>query len=208
MDPTKGTGTPPETAGATPPLKNDAQTQTVDPAEFEALKKKAEQAEMRANQLQNEAEARKKADEEAARKKLEEDEKWKDVAEQERLKREELEQQVQSQAQEKRLKAVESQLLSEFPQEVRELAETVGLSLQEDSEEAQTAFKDKLGKLAEKVPVSNPVGASNHSNSPRTGKLNREDVVMHLRHGTPEQKLAAIENIPIVQQMSQPHQAR
>lgn len=158
------TGTTPETnqpnteilaAQPTPaPQANDAPAAQVDPAEVERLKKELEQANLRKNQLENEARA--KAEKEAAEeaKRLEEQGEWQKVAEQERLKREELERAQEASNKRQAVNDKKAEVLKGFDQEVIDSAADLGIDLSDDSEDAVTAYKEKLDKLNAKIGSS------------------------------------------------------
>lgn len=146
----------------------------------EAAKKEAEQARMRANQLENEL-AKIKADQAAARQKqLEENEQWKTLAE-ERQAELDMVKADQSQKEETaRLQAETKTLLDEYPLAVRELAETAGLSLPEDSDEAKAKLKAKLDTFAQKVSASAKVEPNNPAPTP-DAQPDREKAVRTLQ---------------------------
>lgn len=162
MDPATPTG---ETPGTTDPKTNaiPAVTPTVntpDPA-VEELRKKAEQAEMRANQLQNQLKAKEDADAAAAAAKLVEQNEYKTLYEQTQAKLTEA-QTAQAQAEKATALKVETdKLFADYPDEVRNLAKDVGLTLTDTDEDTTTAFKEKLDKIsgsikAPKVTPNNP----------------------------------------------------
>lgn len=122
-------------------------------AEVERLRKQAEQAEMRANQLQNQLKAKEEAEAEAARKKLEENQEFKTLAEQERARREELEAKIEAEERAKELASQKAEVLKDFPDEVKGLAEDAGIELTDTSDEAVAAFKERLDKVSKRVNV-------------------------------------------------------
>lgn len=188
------------------PSKNDASTtaapttvNTVDTAEVERLKKEAEQAIMRANQLSNELKKRDEAAEAAKRKQLEENEEWKSLAEQERERREALESEMEAKERQSQLKTATSQVLSQFPAEVVELAEETGLSLTDTSDEAQAAFKEKLEKIQTKV-VKDAKVTPNNPQAPST-KVTDKELLQRMGNGDKEARHQIISNLPGVQEM-------
>lgn len=166
MQPATPTG---ETQVVTDPKTNANPTvtqpsQTVDPA-MEELRKKAEQAEMRANQLANQLEAKTKAEAEAEAKKLEESNQFKTLYEQEKAKREAAEAAQAEALKQATLKAKAEEVFAEFPTEVRTLAQETGLTLADAEEDAVAAFKAKLEKVSSlikqpKVTANNPGNAT------------------------------------------------
>ena len=180
------------TPPATPPVN------AVDPAEVERLRKEAEQARMRANQLENEL--KKKADEEeAARlKQLEENEEWKQLAEQERIKRETLEQGLEAEKRDRELKAATSEVFSQFPKEVVEIAEEVGLALSDVDDSAKDALKAKLDKIAAKVATEAKVTPNNPA-APATAP--KEELLTRMRNGDRTARAEVIGNLESVKAM-------
>lgn len=144
-----------ETVTTTESLKNESA------AEVEAAKKRAEQAEMRANQLQNELDKRSKAEDAARQKQLEEQNEFKTLYEREKLAREELERKEQDELKRENAKKAETEIFSEFPSEVVEVATSVGLQLNGETEEAKKELRDKLTALKDKVSPKATVHANN-----------------------------------------------
>ena len=139
-------------------------SQTVDPA-IEELRKKAEQAEMRANQLANQLEAKTKAEADAEAKKLEESNQFNTLYEQEKAKREAAEAAQAEALKQATLKAKAEEVFAEFPAEVKTLAQETGLTLVDVEEDAVAAFKAKLEKVGSlikqpKVTANNPGNAT------------------------------------------------
>lgn len=145
------TVTPP----ATTPVVN-----AVDLTEVERLRKEAEQARMRANQLEKEKEARDKADEEARLKRLEEENQYKELYEQEKAKREGLETEAEKKQREAEVAETKQKILGDYSDAVKQEAEEFGFDLTTTDEADVEAFKDKLEKinkrLDSKVSPNNP----------------------------------------------------
>ena len=155
-----GTGTPPENSDA----KNDSGQ-----SEVERLRKEAEQAKMRANQLQNDLDARKKADDEAESAKLKENEEFKTLYEQEQAKRTELEQTLQSDRKAADIQAATQELSKDYSRDVLDLATAAGVALSDVSDEAKASYKERLDALQSKVkPGSSPVRGSNPAPAAQT----------------------------------------
>lgn len=140
------------------PLENEAPKPATPPAEekktdseVESARKKAEQAEMRANQLANELKAMKEADEARKAKELESKEEFKTLYEQEKAKREEIERERETEAQRKALKKASKTILADYSDEVRATAEDLGMSLSENTDDAVAEFKAKLDKIQARV---------------------------------------------------------
>lgn len=167
MQPATPTG---ETQVVTDPKTNANPTvtqpsQTVDPSEVERLRKEAEQATMRANQLANQLKAREDAEAAAKAKELEESNQFKTLYEQEKAKREAAEAAQADALKQATLKAKAEEVFAEFPAEVKTLAQETGLTLADVEEDAVAAFKAKLEKVGSlikqpKVTANNPGNAT------------------------------------------------
>lgn len=136
------------------PLKNDATPPTpqleekkTEDGELEAARKKAEQAEMRANQLAKQLKEKEDAEAAAKTKELEDKEEFKNLYEQEKLKREEIERERDAEEQRRALRKAEKGVLADYSDEVAATAKDLGLRLSEISDEAVAEFKSKLDKL-------------------------------------------------------------
>jgi membrane protein involved in colicin uptake len=158
------------------------QSNATDTADVERLRKEQEQKDLRIRQLENEKAARDKADEEARQKKLEEENNYKELLEQERAKREALEADAEARATTEALNKAKAEALSGYSEEVKTLAEEVGLNLTAVDETAVEEFKGKLTKLSERVSSEARVGANN-PNQPG-GKV--EFTAEQLRNGALE----------------------
>lgn len=166
-------------------LKNGAGSQATDSAEVERLRKQAEQAQMRVNQLEKEKADRLKKEEEAERKQLEEKEEYKTLAERERSERERLERERETERELANVKTATTEVFKEYSKDVVELAETMGLSLTEDSSEGRKNLKDKLDKLAAKVHPQTPSGNNGYTPPPAQNESLTEKA-KGLRAGTKE----------------------
>lgn len=153
---------------ATPPVVTSS-------ADVEAAKKAAEQATLRANQLENENKRLKEAQEAAATKQLEEKEEFKTLYEKTQAQLTELTSANESAARQTQLTSATETVLKDYPPEVVDIAKTAGLSLGDDSETAQTAFKEKLDAIKAKVGGGSPV-ASNNPSTPAQQELTREQL--------------------------------
>lgn len=181
------------TPAATPPVN------ATDTAEVERLKKEAQQAQMRANQVQNELDKMKQAQEEAQRKQLEQNEEWKSLAEQERTKREALEAEREAENRSAELKTATSEVLSQFPSEVVEIAQEAGISLTESSDEAKEALKAKLEKIRTKVVTDKPVTPNN--GNPAAPEAPQAELLARMKAGDKTARQEVIGNIPAVIEM-------
>lgn len=128
-----------------------APANAVDPAEVERLRKEKEQAEMRANQLANQLKAKEEAEASAKAKQLEENEQFKELWEKERQEKEALIAEREAAQHKAELTSATDNLLQNYSPAVQELARTAGLSLNDDSDEAQADLKAKLDTFASKI---------------------------------------------------------
>lgn len=154
-------GTPNGETAPIEPVSNNAPTvttpvtPTVDPQLTEALKK-VEQAEMRARQLENEKAIRDKADEATRQQQLEEQNEFKTLYEREKETREQLERDKETSTKQASIDAAKADVLKDYSPEVKDIADTAGLSLTDDTPEAQAELKTKLDSIAAKLPQSPP----------------------------------------------------
>lgn len=169
-----GQGTPapaaPAQAPATPP------TVKTEDGEVERLRKEKEQAEMRANQLQNQLSAKEKAEADAKAKELEEQEQFKSLYEQEKAKREAIEAERQEQEQKAELDKARQEVLSAYNDEVKALAEEVGLDLTSADDAAIDAFKEKLDKINTRVVSTGKVSGNNQPNTNQLPELSKDEL--------------------------------
>lgn len=153
-----------ETQVVTDPKTNATPTATqpsaVD-AQLERLRKEAEQATMRANQLANQLKAKEEAEAAAKAAELEEQNKFKDLYEQEKAKRLAVET-AQAEAERKAsLKEAADKLFAQYPEQVKSLAEKTGMTLTGADEDDIAAFKARLDEVNSlvkqpKVTANNP----------------------------------------------------
>lgn len=184
---------------------NPAATPTVnatDNAEVERLKKEAQQAQMRANQLENELKKKSDAEEAEKRKRLEEQNEFKDLYEQEKAKREAIEnERLEAEAKEEKRLAEET-IFAEFSQEAIEVAKEAGLSLKDDSDEAKADFKQRLQKISDKV-VSQATVTPNNPGNTEQPNAERQQLVQEMRNGSKEARDKVISGLPVLDQMRQ-----
>lgn len=164
--------TPPATAPAPA-----APVNAVDSAELERLKKEAEQAKMRAAQLENEKAARDKAEAEARQKQLEEQEQWKTIAQEAQAKAEALEREKADAENKARIAAASEETLKDYPDQVKTIAQTTGLTLSDDSDAAKADFKAKLDAIAQTVGAPTPSVTPNNPPTPAPTTRTREELV-------------------------------
>ena len=129
----------------------------------ELLRKEAEQAKMRANQLANELEAIKKAQEEAKQKQLEEQQEYKSLYEQTQSKLQEIAEEKAQSEKAQEIAKQEAQLTSEYSDAVLKIAETTGLKLTDTDEDAIKSFKTKLDALQDQIGKDAKVTPNNNN---------------------------------------------
>jgi len=139
-----------------------AQVANVDTAEVERLRKESEQRDLRIRQLENEKTARDNADREAEAKRLKENEDYKALFERTNAELEKIRTDKEAQDREAQVTAATNDVLKDYPEAVREVAKTTGLTLSDDSELARASLKDKLDNLQKVVGVSAPTVESSN----------------------------------------------
>ncbi len=168
----------------------------VDQAEVERLRKEAEQARMRANQLEKEAEARKKADEEREAKELEENNKFKDLWEQSEAKRKELEAADEAREKQAELDKTRDDALSSYSSEVKQAAADLGLDLNGTDTADVDAFTAKLDKLKERIEDGQQARPNNGQN--RNTKMSKQEALQEVAKGSKSAANELIKQIPWV----------
>lgn len=192
-----------ETAEVLGQVKNDALDANKLANELAEARKIAEQAQMRARQLENEKANREKADEELRKKQLEENEEFKILYEREKTQREELEKQREQEANDKALKEAKESIVKDYSSEVLEIAEATGLSIYDDSDEAKAEFKSKLDVIASKFGNTQSVKVSGNNNPEYADK--EDNSLIKLRFSDPaivrQARKEAISKIPALGDM-------
>lgn len=125
-------------------------------ADVEAAKREAEQARMRANQLENELKKVRDEQDAAQRKQLEEQNEFKTLYEKNEA---ELKQLKDTQAANERattLTQATEDVFKEYPASVIELAKTAGLGLSDDSDTARSRLKETLDAFKARMPDGQP----------------------------------------------------
>lgn len=176
----------------------------VDPAELERIRKEAEQAKMRANQLQNQIDEAKKAEEARKAKELEEQNEFKSLYEQSQARLKEIEEAQERENRQKELDSGTQEVLGQFSQEVVEIAKEAGIALNDTTDEAKAQLKEKLEKIQSKVVKE----SSNTPNNPNTSTtVSQDQIYEQMRYGDPKTrqsaKSQAINSLEAVKQMKQ-----
>lgn len=172
-----------ETVNVEPP-KNDV-TPVVTPAPapvktddaaVEQLRKELEQAKMRTNQLENEKKQREDAQAAADAKELEDQNQFKSLYEQEKAKREGLETEAQQKERTAELAKAKQEVLKDYSDDVKALADEVGLDLTGADEAAVASFKEKLEKINTRVASTGKVTGNNRPNAAAAPALSGEEL--------------------------------
>jgi len=145
-------------------------------AEVGRLRKELEQKTMRENQLANELEQKRKAEETAKAEQLREKEEFKTLYEQTQSRLNEMETNAEAERKRQQLGQATQDILKEYPDTVKDLAATAGLSLNDDTEEAKTELKGKLDDIKSKVAPTSTVTANN-PRSPAPSNVDKESLV-------------------------------
>lgn len=165
----KTDATPPVTPAPQEPVKTEDNA-------VEQLRKELEQQRMRANQLENEKKQRDEAEATRKAKELEEQNQFKDLYEQEKTKREAIEAERQADEQKAELQKARQEVLKDYSDEVKALAEEVGLDLTAADEAAVNSFKEKLDKINSRVASSGKVGGNNQPNATGQPELSGDEL--------------------------------
>jgi DNA repair exonuclease SbcCD ATPase subunit len=156
------TGTPtPLENGATNPTTPPIMEKKTDDGEVERLRKEKEQAEMRANQLANQLRAKEDAEASAKAQELKDKEEYKTLYEQKEAELEEIRRERETEAKHAATTEAADKVLSDYSDEVKEMAKEMGLSLQDATDDSTTEYKSKLDKIqarlgGQRVTPNNP----------------------------------------------------
>lgn len=180
--PENGTPTP-----QTPPAGNGSEGA----GEAEKLRKELEQARMRENQLLNEKKERDAKDEAERNRKLEEDNQFKELYEQEKTKRETIESERKAEINRKEIDAARTEVMSDFSDDVKELAEEAGLSLDSAEDDAKAAYKAKLEKIQAKLGTTSKVTPNNPGKPSGQPQLSQAELRAALKDPVEFAKIAA-----------------
>lgn len=175
-------GTPNGETAAQQPLENTTNAVTTPPqvnVDVEAIRKEAEQARMRENQLKNELEKLKSQQEAERLEKLKENEDYKALYEQSQAELDRQRDEREAGERNSKLSAEKDTVLSEYPEAVKKIAEATGLVLTDDTEEAKTALKAKLDNIAENVGTTAQVTPNN--TRPVTNEKSRDELIKEYR---------------------------
>jgi hypothetical protein len=192
MDP--ATPKPGET-GTAPAPSNEPGTASVPPvvntsADVEQAKREAEQARIRANQLENENKKLKEAQEAARQKQLEEKEEFKTLYEQTATRLKEIEDRDAVNERAKELSTATEEVFKDYDPKAVELAKVAGLSLSDSTDEARTALKEKLDIFQKQVGPSASTPGSNNPHNPAPAAATREELVRRNGDGVSPMALA------------------
>lgn len=149
---------------------------TAGTAEVERLRKELEQKELRNRQLENEKVARDKADTDAKQKQLEEENQYKELFEQEKAKNEDIRKEQEENQKKAELEKAKQETLSQFSDDVKKLAEEVGIELADTDESSVEAFKGKLEKISTTAASQARVTPNNPNPSNPSSELTRDQI--------------------------------
>lgn len=205
---TEDTGITPETGADNKALNSETPTPSNPPkednalqTEVERLRKEREQIEMERNMLRKKLDAEEKAKAETAAKELVEKEEFKTLYEQEREARLALEQEAEEKARRAEVNSKKAEILAEFPQDVKELAEEFGYELADADDATVEAFKSKLLKVQEKISQGQEVGPNNPSGPKKAPIPEGNDLKMALKNPQSFDDIIAAK-YPGIQQMT------
>lgn len=194
-------GTPNAGETSTPEApKND--TRVSDSSEVEKLRaelKEAQQKAMRVNQVENELARLREAEEKRRQAELEEQNQYKELFEQEKARREAIEKEREAEEQRKKLEKARAEVLADFSDEVKELAEEAGLTLTSADEDARKALREKLERIQQKLGVNGRVTPNNPNTS--TVGASQEELLKRVKNGDRNARMQAISNLEAVKAM-------
>lgn len=168
-------------------------------ADVDAVRKEAEQAKMRANQLENQlAEAQKKIAE-AEQAKLQEKEDYKTLWEQANSQLQEVVTTQEQAAFQAEVAKKESEVTSQYSEEVLEVAKAAGLKLSGIDDETTASFKAALDKITEKVGASASNRPENHSGAVVADTARREQALERARQGDRSAVQEAVDTLGFIQ---------
>lgn len=162
---------------------------------------------MERNQLRKQTEEARQKAEEAERKDLENKEEFRQLYEREQQKREEYEQKLRDMEQQREHRELRDSVLSEYPDEVRQLADDLGVQLDtsQDEETAKSEYKSKLDKLHERVQggqqqqQNNEISVDANNPAPAQGQQKTKDDLIREAQQTGDWS-EVLSTIPSVQQ--------
>src|SRR3990167_11066171 len=146
----------------------------------EELRKQLAQQEMRANQLANQIKAKEDAEAAKLAKDLEEQNQFKSLYEQEKAKREAIESDVETKEKQAEIKKTKQEVLGEYSDEVKAIAEEAGMDLTDSDDVTVNAFKEKLEKINTRLGTSK-ISANNPANPSKPLELSGSDLREALR---------------------------
>lgn len=146
-------------------LKNESNNVSGDPIALqEQLEKERKQRELdtqRIRQLENEKKARDDADAKAEREKLEIDGDNAELARRERERADAAEKALADRDLQESLSKGTAEIFNKYPNNIKKVAQTAGLTLREDTEEARKALTDQLDAIAKDINGNQRVRGNN-----------------------------------------------
>jgi DNA polymerase III gamma/tau subunit len=152
-------------------------------AEVEKARKEAEQARMRAAQLENQLREREAADAAAKAKQLEEKEEFKTLYEQTQARLNEIQESQAASERSAQLKSATEDVFKDYSADTVELAKTAGLSLSDDSDAAKASLKEKLDAFQAKVGTNPARPGANNPRQTTPEVVSREQLVARQHPG-------------------------
>lgn len=171
-------------------------------ADVENAKREAEQARIRANQLENENARLKAEQQDAQRKQLEEKEEFKTLYEQTQARLKEIEDANTAKEHSAQLQTATQEVLKDYPAAVVAIAKTAGLSLSDDSDAARAVLKAKLDEFKTQVG-GNPAPRSNNPHQPTPVAPERTELVNRMRGGDKKAASEYIGGLSAIQRMKE-----
>jgi chromosome segregation ATPase len=175
-------------------------------ADVEQAKKAAEQATMRANQLENELKKIRDNQSEAERKQLEEKEEFKALYEKNEAELKQIRETREAEERQRTLQSETETVFKDYPANVAELAKTAGLSLIDDSEAARSALKEKLEAIKTQIgSAGTPAVNPNNPAAPAAANPDRAKLVENMAlagaQGDDKPTRAFIRSLPQINEM-------
>lgn len=167
-------------------------------AQLAEAKKEAEQAKMRANQLENELKTKNDAEAAAKAKQLEDNQEFKTLYDQQKAENERIVAERDAADKKVTLEAEESKITAKYAPEVLDIVKELGAKLEDASPEAVAAYTAKLDKISEKIGAKNPVGPNNNPVNRNVQPDRAAQLKAYRETGDPRQMDALINNLSFV----------
>lgn len=123
--------------------------------------KEKQKLQMELNMLRNKLDEKERSERKREEEEMKEREEFRTLYERTKAQLEELETEQETKARKEKLKKEQSNLLSDYSDDVREAAEEVGLSLSDTTEEAQKDFRKRVDAIAKRLGGEKKVTPNN-----------------------------------------------